>query len=71
MEAKDLQKYIDRKVFLTLDSGFKYKFILKDGLISGEVISFTDKFGNPVDFNISTINFITISRDDRSNQNSN
>jgi len=67
MESKDLEKYFGHKVFLTLVSGFKYKFILKEEYVSDEILSFDDKYGNPVDFNISAINFITISRDDGGN----
>ena len=68
MEKQDLIKYIGRKVFLTLTSGFKYKFDLEEEFIRENGLSFNDKFGNPVNFNFSAITFITISRDDRSSE---
>jgi len=69
MEKKELYKYVGRKVFLMLTSGFKYKFDLEEEFIGENGLSFDDKFGNPVNFDFSAINFITISRDDRGVQN--
>jgi len=63
MEIHDIQKYIGTKVFLVLRNGFKYKIILKEEYIRGNTISFPDKFGNPVDFDVSEISFITLSND--------
>lgn len=67
MEKDDLQKYLGHLVFLTLKSGFQYKFKIEDKDIKEDSISIIDKYGNPVDFNISTIEFITISKDDGGN----
>ncbi len=68
MEIETIQKYIDKKVFLILKSGFKYKFILKQDCINGTTISFLDKFNVPVDFDISEIAFITISKQKKHEQ---
>lgn len=62
MEKETIQKYIDKKVYLILKSGFKYKIILRRDCVKGTTISFLDRFGVPVDFDLSEIAFITISK---------
>jgi len=62
MEIETIQKYIDKKVYLILKSGFKYKIILRRDCVKGTTVSFLDKFGVPVDFDLSEIAFITISK---------
>ncbi len=62
MDIETIQKYIDKKVYLILKSGFKYKIILRRACVKGTTISFLDKFNVPVDFDVSEIAFITISK---------
>ncbi len=65
MELQSIKRYIGKKVFLYLKSGFKYKFLLKKEYIIGNTISFTGKFGEPIDFDFEEISFITVSDDER------
>ena len=41
MDKQNLQKYINKKVYLVLKSGFKYKFVLKEEYIINESLSFS------------------------------
>ena len=63
MDIENLNQYLEKYVYLILKNGFKYKLLLKPEYIKNEYLSFPDKFGNLVSFNISEINFITISND--------
>ena len=65
MDIETLNRYIGHKVLLTLENGFRYKIILKKEIIKNDTLSFTGKFGEPIDFKISEISFITIAEDDR------
>ncbi len=64
MDKETIQKYIGHKVFLTLRNGLKYKILLKEDCLSEENLSFTGKFGEPIDLEISEISFITISNEE-------
>jgi len=68
MDIQDIKKYIGFKVFLVLKNGFKYKIILSDEYVKGNTISFLDKFGTPVDFDVSEISFITFSNNGGDNE---
>ncbi len=64
MEEKNVEKYIGKKVFVILNSGFKYTFDLNKENISGTTISIPeDKFGEPVDFDIKEINLIKFAKE--------
>ena len=63
MERADFDKYLDKRVFMILKSGFKYKVILTYDCIKETSLSFLDKFNNPVDVDFDDIAFITISND--------
>lgn len=65
MDLQQINKYIGKKVFFTLKNGFKYKIILKKDYLNGTSLCFNDKYGNPVSFDISEINFIIISWEDK------
>ena len=65
MELHSIKRYIGRKVFLYLKNGFKYKFFLKEEYIVGNTISFTGKFGEPIDITFEEISFMTVSDDER------
>ena len=69
MDKDILKKYLNHKVLLTLENGFRYKFILQQEHINGDTISFLGKFGEPVDFKISEISFITFADGDYNNHN--
>ena len=60
MNAETLKKYVGYTVFLSLKNGFRYKFLLKEEYVNGDKLSFTGKFGEPIDLDISEITFITI-----------
>lgn len=64
MDKETIQKYIGHKVFLTLRNGLKYKILLKEECLVEETLSFTGKFGEPIDLEISEISFITISNEE-------
>lgn len=64
MDKETIQKYIGHKVFLTLRNGLKYKIFLKEECLVEEKLSFTGKFGEPIDLEISEISFITISNEE-------
>lgn len=64
MDKESIQKYLGHKVFLNLRNGLKYKIILKEEFIKGDVLSFTGKFNEPIDVSISEITFITISNEE-------
>jgi len=67
MDKQNLQKYINKKVYLVLKSGFKYKFVLKEEYIINESLSFKDYKNKDVDFDIEDISFITESTDEVQN----
>ena len=64
MDEETIQKYIGHKVFLTLRNGLKYKILLKPECIVGDSLSFTGKYGEPIDLEISEISFITVSNEE-------
>lgn len=64
MDKETIQKYIGHKVFLTLKNGLKYKILLNENLINDNCLSFTGKFDEPIDLEISEISFITISNEE-------
>jgi hypothetical protein len=68
MDENTITKYLGRKVFLILKNGFMYKVFLGENSFNNNVLSFLDKDNNPVDIDISTIDFITISNDRRENE---
>ena len=61
MDKETIQKYIGHLVFLTLKNGLGYKIFLNPEYIIDDSLSFTGKFGEPIDLEISEISFITIS----------
>jgi len=65
MDKEIINKYIGHTVFLSLENGFKYKILLKPEYVLNDIISFNGKYGEPIDFKISEISFITISENDR------
>ena len=64
MDKETIKKYIGHKVFLTLRNGLKYKIILNQECIVENNLSFTGKYGEPIDLEISEISFITVSNDE-------
>ena len=64
MDKEIIKKYIGHKVFLTLRNGLKYKILLLPKCIIENNLSFTGKYGEPIDLEISEISFITISNDE-------
>ncbi len=64
MDKETIQKYIGHKVFLTLRNGLKYKILLLPECITNDSLSFTGKFGEPIDLEISEISFITVSNEE-------
>lgn len=64
MDKETIKKYIGHKVFLTLRNGLKYKILLLSECINDNSLSFTGKYGEPIDLEISEISFITISNEE-------
>ena len=55
METKTVEKYLEKRVFVILKSGFRYTFNFKKENLIGNTISISDKFNETVDFSISDI----------------
>ena len=64
MDIQTIYKYLHHTVLLDLNNGFRYKIKLTEDIIVGDTLSFIGKKGEPVDFKISEIAFITISKED-------
>ncbi len=58
MELRDLEKYIGKVVFFTLKNGFRYKILLKEEYIDGQILKFEDKYGSFVSIDVDEINFM-------------
>jgi len=65
MDLRAIERYIGRKVFICLKNGFKYKFLLERENIIGNIISFTGKYGEPIDIGLEEISFITVAEDEK------
>jgi len=64
MDLDTIKKYIGHKIYIVLKSGFKYKFFFEEKyLVDNTKLSFTGMNGEPVDFYITEISFITYSKD--------
>jgi len=67
MDKEIIKKYIGHLIFFNLKNGLKYKIKLCPEYLNGDCLSFTGKFGEPIDFDISEISFITISNQENFN----
>jgi len=61
MDIQSIQQYINKNVYFTLNNNFKYKIFLDKKYLNGDILTFPDKFNNPVSISLSEISFITIS----------
>jgi len=64
MEIDNIKKYLGKRVFLILKSGYKYKCHLDKNSLNGATLSFKDKFDYDVDIDISEISYISIAREE-------
>ncbi len=64
MEIDNIRKYLGKKVFLILKSGYKYKCYLEENAMNGTTLSFKDKFDYDVDIDLSEISYISIAHED-------
>jgi hypothetical protein len=69
MEIDNIKKYLGKRVFLILKSGYKYKCYLEKNSLTGTTLSFKDKFDYDVDIDISEISYISIAREEMGKEN--
>jgi len=61
MDIDTIKKYIGKNVMITCKNGWNYKIFLKEEYLTDDGLSFVGMHGEPIDFDYSFVDFITIS----------